>query len=99
MSIEAISAIGVQAAALMPAPLVAAPPQVDFASALGGSLQELNARMLADQRAVTDLATGANDNLHQVMMNLEHTRLSFELTMAVRNKLLESYQELMRMQV
>jgi flagellar hook-basal body complex protein FliE len=33
------------------------------------------------------------------MMSLEKTRLTFELALQVRNKTLEAYQELMRMQV
>jgi len=51
------------------------------------------------QQAVQQLALGNTDNLHRVMMNLEQTRLSFELALAVRNKALEAYQDLMRMQV
>jgi flagellar hook-basal body complex protein FliE len=62
-------------------------------------LRELNSDMIANQNAVADLALGKSDNLHQVMMRSEQTRLDFELMMAVRNKVLEAYQELMRMQV
>jgi len=33
------------------------------------------------------------------MMNLESTKLAFDLTLQIRNKVLDAYQELMRMQV
>jgi flagellar hook-basal body complex protein FliE len=42
---------------------------------------------------------GNVQNLHQVMIRLEESRLAFQLTMQVRNRLLESYQDVMRMQV
>jgi len=38
-------------------------------------------------------------DIHQVMIALERAELSFQLMMQVRNKLIEAYQEIMRMQV
>jgi flagellar hook-basal body complex protein FliE len=63
------------------------------------SLQQLNTQMQANDQSIQQLALGGTDNLHQVMMTLERTRLAFELALQVRNKALEAYQELMRMQV
>jgi len=62
-------------------------------------LETLNSQLVGSQQAVQQLALGNTDNLHRVMMDLEQTRLSFELALAVRNKALEAYQDLMRMQV
>jgi flagellar hook-basal body complex protein FliE len=61
--------------------------------------ESLNTQIRAGQQATASLALGQADNLHQIMINGEQTRLDFELMMAVRNKLLEAYQEMMRMQV
>jgi flagellar hook-basal body complex protein FliE len=55
--------------------------------------------MQANDQSIQQLALGGTDNLHQVMITLERTRLAFELALQVRNKALEAYQELMRMQV
>jgi flagellar hook-basal body complex protein FliE len=63
------------------------------------TLASLNAQALADQQSVASMANGQMDNLHQVLMGMEQTRLGFELMLAVRSKLLDAYQELMRMQV
>ncbi|TMG74310.1 MAG: flagellar hook-basal body complex protein FliE [Betaproteobacteria bacterium] len=49
--------------------------------------------------AVRRLAVGEPVNLHQVMVQLERAKLQFELVLQVRNKLLEAYQDLLRMQI
>lgn len=52
----------------------------------------------ADSR-VMQMTAGQTDNLHEVMASLERASLALELTVAIRDKLVESYQEIMRMQV
>ena len=42
---------------------------------------------------------GETDNLHQVMMALDKAKVSFQLMVQVRNKLLEAYQDVLRMQI
>jgi flagellar hook-basal body complex protein FliE len=99
MTIEAIAAID---AASLTQSLAAVPraPAADSAfSTLLDSVQGLNQQMHANDQAVQALALGQTDNLHQVMMDMERTRLTFDLLLQVRNKTLEAYQELMRMQV
>ncbi len=55
-------------------------------------------QQLAD-RSVTDLAAGQPVELHDVMLNVEQANLAFQLALQVRNKLIEAYQEILRMQV
>ncbi len=62
-------------------------------------LQDINAQMTGNQQAVESLAVGQGDDLHRVVMNLESTKLTFDLALQVRNKVLDAYQELMRMQI
>jgi flagellar hook-basal body complex protein FliE len=45
------------------------------------------------------MLSGQNVPLHQVMIASEEASVSFQLMLEVRNKLLDGYQELMRMQV
>ena len=66
---------------------------------LVNSLGEIDAGIDRSGRAATELALGQTENLHQVMIGAEHTRLQFELAMSMRNRVLEAYQEIMRMQV
>jgi flagellar hook-basal body complex protein FliE len=66
---------------------------------LVNSLGQIDAGIATSGRAATELALGQTGNLHQVMIGAEQTRLQFELAMSMRNRVLEAYQEIMRMQV
>jgi flagellar hook-basal body complex protein FliE len=70
-----------------------------FGSAVTQGLQQVDGSLQASQADLRRLAAGDVSSLHQVMVRLEESRLSMQLVLQVRNRLLESYQELMRMQV
>ncbi len=61
-------------------------------------LIQANQDQLRSNNAIEDLVTGKNDNVQQVVMQVAKSEMSFQLFMEVRNKLIESYNELMRMQ-
>lgn len=63
------------------------------------ALQEVNKAQQVSDKMTTGLATGQVENIHEVMIAAEKASLSLELTMQVRNKVVEAYQEVMRMQV
>jgi flagellar hook-basal body complex protein FliE len=48
---------------------------------------------------INQLATGEIEDLHQVMIAMEEAGIAFQFTMEIRNKIIEAYQEIMRMQV
>jgi flagellar hook-basal body complex protein FliE len=70
-----------------------------FTNLLGDMVQDVNAKQIESNQAVNGLLTGEGVSLHQAMISMEEASVSFQLMVEVRNKLLESYQELMRMQV
>ena len=70
-----------------------------FGTAVTKGLQQVDSSLQASQADLQRLAAGDVSSLHQVMVRLEESRLSMQLVLQVRNRLLESYQELMRMQV
>ena len=71
----------------------------DFSSWLAQKMDEVNTQLSQADMQVRQLAVGGETNVHQVMMALEKARLSLELVVQVRNKLLDAYQNLMQMQV
>jgi flagellar hook-basal body complex protein FliE len=75
------------------------PASGDFTAWLGHQVKEVNSQIVKADDSVRRLALGEADSLHHVMINLEKAKLSFELVMQVRNKMLDAYQDIMRMQV
>lgn len=70
-----------------------------FANTLDHMVAEVSGKQAAASDAVSGLMSGQGMPLHQAMIAMEEASVSFQLMVEVRNKLLESYQELMRMQV
>jgi flagellar hook-basal body complex protein FliE len=83
---------------------VPAPPTLQAADGSFGKLvtdgiAQVNSRLVDSQTDLQKLAMGDAQNLHQIMMNLEESRLSFQLMMQVRSRLLEAYQDIMKMPI
>ena len=74
-------------------------PAASFGGMLGHFVSEVSHKQQIAGEAVAGLLSGQNIPLHQVVTAGEEASLAFTLMVEVRNKLLESYQELMRMQV
>lgn len=70
-----------------------------FANTLDRMVADVSGQQAAASEAVSGLMSGQGVPLHQAMIAMEEASVSFQLMVEVRNKLLESYQELMRMQV
>ena len=77
----------------------AQPANDSFGSLLGRMVEEVSSRQNAAADAVHSLQSGGNVSLHQAVIAMEEASVSFQLMVEVRNKLLESYQEIMRMQM
>ena len=51
------------------------------------------------KNATQDLILGRSDNIHEAVVKSQEAGVAFNLMIEVRNKLVDSYKELMRMQV
>ncbi len=91
----AIAPPGAKPAELKPA---GAPPE-DFTNVIDRAVSGVEEKR-AEAAAVTrEVLVGENPNLHQAMLAMQEASLSFSLMVEVRNKVIESYKELMRMSV
>ena|SRR5215831_8116519 len=70
-----------------------------FGEVLKDSLAQVNSLQHEADAAIQSLATGGTATLHDTMLAVEKADLSFRLMMQVRNKIVEAYQEVLRMQV
>ena len=71
----------------------------DFKNAFTYALEQVDNAQTMAGREVEAFVAGEQENLHEVMISLNQAKLSFHLLTEVRNKMMETYQELIRMQM
>lgn len=71
----------------------------DFAQMLMDTMKEVNQTQLDSQSLQNDFMAGQPVEFHDLMIAMEKAGTAMQLTLQVRNKVLEAYQEMMRMQV
>ena len=74
-------------------------PKTSFVDQLKNAMTEVNDLQAQRETMVEQMVTGEATEVHDVMIAAKESQLAFELLLEIRNKLLESYQEIMRMQV
>lgn len=74
-------------------------PKQDFAGYLERALGEVNELQRQADQAIQRLVIEGKGDLQETLIAMEKADLSFRLMMQVRNKILEAYQEIIRMQV
>ncbi len=72
---------------------------VSFSDFLKESIEKVN--MLENEAKQYDLkiATGQLENIHEAMIATQKADIALQLTMQIRNKILDAYREIMRMQI
>ena len=74
-------------------------PSEGFGRMLDGLVATVDAKQAEAQTLTKRVLLGESDQLHQSVIAMQEASVAFSLMVEVRNKLVESYQELMRMQV
>jgi flagellar hook-basal body complex protein FliE len=74
-------------------------PAQSFEAALGKALNEVNDLQQQSTELNAKLASGQLQYIHQATAMAEKASLALELTLQIRNKFLDAYQEIMRTQV
>jgi flagellar hook-basal body complex protein FliE len=73
--------------------------RTSFGELIGDLVQSVDAKGRAAESEARHLMLGESDNIHRSMIAMQEAGVAFTLLVEVRNKLVESYQELMRMPV
>ncbi len=94
MHVDAIGAIGAVEPTLLPAA-----PAAGFAQWFAQEVGQVNSAVLKAEQGASQIATGQATSLHDVMIQMEEAKLSFQLLAQVRTRVLEAYQEIMRTQI
>ncbi|MGH8050446.1 MAG: flagellar hook-basal body complex protein FliE [Arenimonas sp.] len=95
--IEPISAVGINVL-----PTIAQPQMTnatDFSQMLGEGVGKLDSSLKVADQQLRAMAAGKEVAVHDVMISMEEARMNLMFMVEVRNRCVEAYQELMRMQL
>ncbi len=70
-----------------------------FSDILQNALDDANKLKIESDKLTEDYILGKNDNLHEVMISSQKAEVSIMFVTEVRNRLMDAYQEFMRMQI
>ncbi|MCT6923542.1 flagellar hook-basal body complex protein FliE [Metasolibacillus sp.] len=73
--------------------------QQNFAATLKDAIAQVNAQQIQSDTLTNKLINGGDVDLHEVMIASQKASITLNATMEVRNKVVEAYQEIMRMSV
>jgi flagellar hook-basal body complex protein FliE len=71
----------------------------EFQSALSSAIDSLESLQNKAADSVQKFLTGENEELHTTILATQKAELAFELGLQVRNKVVDAYQEIMKMQM
>jgi flagellar hook-basal body complex protein FliE len=71
----------------------------DFKDVLKSALQDVDQAQKVSDQQIQNVISGEIQDVHTAMIAMQKADLSFQMMMQVRNKLIEAYHEVMRMQV
>jgi len=70
-----------------------------FGEILNNAIKKLNDTQVNADNLTLELLTGEIQDIHQVTIAMQEAKLSMQLAVEVRNKVVEAYQEISRMQI
>ena len=79
--------------------VTSADAQQTFANSLKDAIAKVNDQQIQSDTMTEKLINGGNVDLHEVMIASQKASITLNATMEVRNKVIEAYQEIMRMSV
>jgi len=94
-----ISSIGVTTAQGLQGPAQPGGKSGQFSSLIKQYIVQQNQEHHAAGKAAMGLVDGSNQNVSQTLLAMKKADLSFQMMLAVRNKLVSAYHDVMRMQI
>lgn len=70
-----------------------------FTQAIKKAVGDVNSLQGQADKMAVNLASGDVEDVHKAMMAMQKAKLALDFTIQVRNKVIEAYQEIMRLQV
>ena len=70
-----------------------------FKDTLSGFMNDVNAMQMKADESIQKMAAGEITDVHQVMNSAEEAKVAFNMMMEIRNKVMDAYQEVMRLRL
>ncbi len=70
-----------------------------FADIIKSTIEQVNQAQNNGEQAIEQLNTGKAESMHEVMIAVEEADISLKMLVQMRNKALQAYEEVMRMQI
>lgn len=70
-----------------------------FSDVMSNAIDGVNSLQVQAEQKSADFIAGKTDDVHDVTISMQRAKLSFELMMEIRNKLLDTYKEVSRIQM
>lgn len=70
-----------------------------FSEYLKNAVKETNTLLLESEKLADQFPAGRTDNIHEVLIAAEKASIALQFTTQIRNKILDAYNEIMRMQI
>jgi len=71
----------------------------NFSNFITSTIEQVNQSQIDSDRSIQKLHSGEAQNLHDVMISVEQADISLRMLVQVRNKAIQAYEEIMRMQI
>lgn len=73
--------------------------KASFKDTLNGFMKEVNSMQVKADQSIEKMAAGEITDVHQVMSTVEEANVAFNMMMEIRNKVMDAYQEVMRIRL
>lgn len=73
--------------------------EVGFSDLVTDKLESVNQHILTAETVLEKMANGEQIELHEAMISMQQAKKNLTILVEARNKVLEAYQEVMRMQI
>jgi flagellar hook-basal body complex protein FliE len=73
--------------------------QPSFKETLGGFLKDVNDMQMKADKSIAKMMAGEITDVHQVMNSVQEANVAFNMMMEIRNKVMDAYQEVMRLRL
>ena len=99
MAIQGINLVNNTIATATPTKINSASENINFKDLLVDALNNVNALEQESDKMTEDFIAGRTDDIHSVLIAADKASISLQFITEVRNKVMEAYQEIMRMQI